>query len=771
MTAPLKDLRIVDLTEGISGAVASLFFADFGAAVVKVEPAGGDPTRDEPGFAMWARGKRSLVLDLATPAGAQELTTLLAGADVCVTNDDGRNAESPIALAIAEAANPRLVVLQMPAYIGPAPWAGDAESNELLSAAMGASLRQSSFEDAPVDPVAKQLVYEQGIWAAACALAALVEREESGLGQRVLVSGAHGAAIAGAGLLLIDPANTAVAPPAGPGGPNQFYTRYQCSDGLWLFLGALTPKFQYRALEGLGLTALLDDPRLAEGLAVPLDNDTKAWLRGEMTATFATGTREHWLEQLRQADCPAGPLLSRDDWMDHPQIDAIGMRQTVADPERGEVIMPGMPLVMTGSPAIAPTPAPVLGEAAGFSWPPRSGGAPGEPAPEAEAKRGPLAGMRIIDVGTILAGPYAGALLSELGADVLKVEPLEGDSFRVPGFVYNRGMRSIAIDLRNPGGREAFYDLVRGADVLLDNYRGGVPERLKIDYASLVEINPKIITLSITGYGEGGPLSAEPGFDPILQGMSGMMSAQGGDSEPYFLTLPINDASAGALSVLGVALALYHRARTGEGQRVWTSLAGVSAFMQSGELVRVDGRPAPVEGGRDFPGPSALDRCYATGDGGWLRLQAHTGQIAALHAAGLLDSAIGLDESDLLEQLSASFAATERDSALGRLAAHGVPAAPVRRVTELPSDGALLDAGLVQVNRFSGGGPYYAPGRFAAFDRTPQTATLIAPGMSEHARAILAEAGYDDAAIDALLADKAIVEGSPMLIPGLVSYR
>lgn len=778
MTAPLHELRIVDATTGISGAVASLFFADFGGSVIKVEPPGGDPTREDPGFATWARGKRSLVLDPASDEGRNALAALLSDADVCVTNEAASAQDSPVSRAIAQAANPRLIVLRMPAYIGPAPWFGNEESNELLSAAMGISLRQSSFEDAPVDPVAKHLVYVQGIWAAACAISALVEREVSGAGQTVTVSGAHGSAVAGSATFVVDPANTTKTPPPGPGGPNQFYTRYRTSDGLWLFLGSLTPKFQYRALAALGLSGLLEDPRLAGGLEKPLDGETKAWLRAEMTAAFASNTREHWLARLKDADCPAGPLLSREDWLDHPQIAAIGMRQTVQDPERGEVVMPGMPLVMTGSPAVPASPAPVLDEAAGFAWPERPG-ARERTATESgvvpAGTSGPLAGTRVIDLGTILAGPFAGSLLSELGADVLKVEPLEGDSFRVTGFIYNKGMRSIAMDLRNRAGREAFYDLVRTADVVLDNYRGGVLERLGIDYDSLAAVNPSIISLSITGYGEGGPLSAEPGFDPILQGMSGMMSAQGGDSEPYFLTLAINDATAGALSALGTALGLYHRLRTEQGQRIWTSLAGVSAFMQSGELTRFAGRPPAKVGGRDYPGPSALDRLYRASDG-WIRLQAAPEHLPALHDAGLLAGDQGAaaserTDADLLEELTRAFALYERDSAVGRLTALGVPATAVRTIAELPADGALMDAELLQVHHFSGGSPYYAPGRYAQFERTQQTGALVAPGLSEHARAIMAEAGYDDAGIDRLLAEKAIIEGGPLQIAGLVAYR
>ena len=151
----------------------------------------------------------------------------------------------------------------------------------------------------------------------------------------------------------------------------------------------------------------------------------------------------------------------------------------------------------------------------------------------------------MLDLGTILAGPFAGSLLAELGADVIKVEPPAGDPFRTVGFIYNRGMRSIAIDLQAQAGQAVFRDLVRSADVVIDNYRPGVLARLGIDYDALRAVNPQIISLSITGFGEGGPLAAQPGFDPILQGMSGMMTAQGGDSEPVFLTVAVNDVTPG----------------------------------------------------------------------------------------------------------------------------------------------------------------------------------------------------------------------------------
>src|SRR5207237_6815760 len=136
-----------------------------------------------------------------------------------------------------------------------------------------------------------------------------------------------------------------------------------------------------------------------------------------------------------------------------------------------------------------------------------------------------------------------------------------------------------------------FYALVRGADAVLDNSRLGVLERLKIDYATLSAVNPGIVTMSVNGFGEQGVFAPKPGFDPVLQAMSGIMAAQGGDSDPVLFTIPINDVCAAVTSVLAIGLGLFHRARTGEGQRAVTSLVASSLSMQAGEIVRFAGRP------------------------------------------------------------------------------------------------------------------------------------------------------------------------------------
>ena len=215
---------------------------------------------------------------------------------------------------------------------------------------------------------------------------------------------------------------------------------------------------------------------------------------------------------------------------------------------------------------------------------------------------------------------------------MIKVEPPEGDSFRVPGFHFNRGQRSLAINLRATAGHDAFLRLVAASDVVIDNYRPGVLEHLGIDYDSLAAVKPGIITVSVTGFGAVGPMAGRPGFDPILQAMSGMMAAQGGDSDPVFFTLAVDDVTAACFSVLGTCAALYHRMTGGGGQCVTTSLAAVAAFMQCGELIEYAGRPAAPVGGRDYQGPSPLRRYYRTADG-WIRLSLNSAE----QAGALLD--------------------------------------------------------------------------------------------------------------------------------------
>jgi crotonobetainyl-CoA:carnitine CoA-transferase CaiB-like acyl-CoA transferase len=264
---------------------------------------------------------------------------------------------------------------------------------------------------------------------------------------------------------------------------------------------------------------------------------------------------------------------------------------------------------------------------------------------------------------------------------------------------------------------------VRDADVVLDNYRPGVLGRLRLTYDDLVEVNPSIITLSVTGFGEGGPLGEEPGFDPVLQAMSGMMRAQGGpDGDPVFFTVPVNDVSAASSSALAVCLALLGRARHGAGARCWTSLAVMSALLQSEALARYDGRPPAAVGSTDHPGPAEDDRYHRVADG-WVRVRGRS--------------------------FAPGWSASSRAEVVASLTSEGVPAAPAMSARELIDE--LVAADTLHPDPRAGRETWWTPGRQARFSRTERAGTLVSPSLGQHTREVLVEAGFSEAEVDALL--------------------
>jgi crotonobetainyl-CoA:carnitine CoA-transferase CaiB-like acyl-CoA transferase len=540
----LQEVRVLDLSTGVTGPIVGMFLADFGATVVKVEVPEGDHARDDPGFATWNRGKRGVVIDPSDPTALAWLATQAAGADVLVTNGSEQLGRFGLDSDALLRTNSRLILTEVPPYLrGYTPWAGGHESGELLSALGGKSARQYSDSGDPAASVYPTVLYVQGLWATVCTVAALVEREGSGWGQRVTVTGINGFQ-----QLWVDgqdpdgsDSNTALS----ASGRRPLYTRLLAGDGKWFGLGALGAKFESAVLDVLELRGLLSEERMGgrvENLNAP---DNYKWGHKVVGEAALKKPRAEWLEILDSLGVPCGPLDDRDEWLDHPQIRAIGMRVEVDDPERGAVIMPGVPLNLTATPGLVQGPAPMLGQHDGKvpTW---------DPQPSAEGRPpvrpGPLHGYTILNSGWFLAVPYAGMLLAQLGANVVKVEAPTPDWFRGNGYFYNRGMTSLVLDLQSPKGVAAFNRVVEHADAFVDGLRPGVTKRLGIDYDSLVKINPAIVTASLSGYGEGGPLSERGGFDMVIQAMSGMMKAEGGEDEPVANALAVCDRTTSACS-------------------------------------------------------------------------------------------------------------------------------------------------------------------------------------------------------------------------------
>jgi len=737
-----QGLRVVDFSQGVAGPMAAMLLGDLGAEVVKVEPPDGDRLKDHPGYLAWNRNKQIVTLDVATPDGLAAAKALIAGADVALfDHGPARLAALGLDGASLTAAHPGLVHAWMPPYGTTGEWADLPAHHSLLAGLTGVAFRQGAWSDAPIHLVIPIAWYAQAVLGAGAIGAALYERTKSGRGQAVTVSGLHGSAE------CAPPAEVTLAEPlprGTPPGSNPRYRLYQGADGEWFFLGTLFTGFYRKAFEVLGL----------EDAFEALETDMLA-ARDLLEGMFLSRTRDEWLEALWANDVPCAPIGSREAWFAGEAVAQGGLRAVVAHPELGEVAMPAPSVTFRATPASIRSLPQTLGEAP--SWPAK---------PElVEGLQGaaPLAGVKVLNLGTVIAGAYAGTILAQLGADVIKIEPREADMFRSDGsqfLAYNRGVRGLGLDLKRPEGRAVFLDLVKTADVVIDNYRLGVRGRLGIDYATLKAVNPKIISCSINAYGETGSRAALPGFDPLLQAEGGMMAAQGGASDPILHTIAVNDVATAA-TVAGAAIAaLNARERTGEGQEVLTSLMAQSLLFQLGEMVTYEGRPDNHLGGVDCLGVSALHRYYACADG-WIGLVAETAADAEAlgRVLGLELGANALDapwDGELAERIAAALAGRPRAEALAALRAADVAAAPAIRGAEALTDPHLAKNGFVEGWEHPRLGPMITATALAAFSRTPAGFSRPTPELGEHSAQVLAEYGVPPERIAALMAAGAV---------------
>lgn len=743
----LDGVRLLDASRGVAGPVAGMVFGDYGAEVIRLD----DPEdADRAGAVAWHRNK--------TIVPAAHGAALVGGADIVLTTD-ARTAAS-LGLGLETEPPAGIVHLHLPLWHDEQDGLDPYTRDRMVSADFGAARRQTSFSGGPVDAVYPFLSSMQGAWGATCGVAALVERARTGRGQRVVVDPLHGSMVTTITTMLVSPDEPLPSNTVGPGGPNPTFGTYRCSDGEWLFLGALGSKFQDIVFEHLETTDIVSDPRIdgvREQLYAP---DNRDWVRARLAEAFARRTRAEWLTELTAAGCPVSPVGDRDDWLDHPQVAAIGQRVELEDPLVGGAVMGGVGAELSrgGVPKHRPR---SFDPDATWSEPRAAQPSPVDGRPTGS---GPLAGIRVADLGTVLAGPYAGMLLAALGADVAKVETVTGDELRVRGYGIARGQRGLGINLREPDGYAAFLRLVEASDVVLDNYRPGVLGRLGIDDATLRRTHPDIVTTSITGYGDTGPMATHPGYDPVVQALSGMMRAQGGCDEPVFSTLAINDVTVACLAALGTCVALYQRAVGRGGQHVTSSLAVAATFMQSGELVRYAGRPPAETGGRDFPGPDPLSRFYPCADG-WVRVHLQATDQAV--AAGLVSGS----EADLAASIGSALATMTSGQVVAAVTGAGGAAVRARDFREVVNDPELLADGHVTELVWPDGNSTFLPHRLATFSRHRPHPVMRATGHGEFSRELLAEAGLSEAEIEALIASGSVVVGEPMHSVVGVGYR
>jgi len=396
----------------------------------------------------------------------------------------------------------------------------------------------------------------------------------------------------------------------------------------------------------------------------------------------------------------------------------------------------------------------------------------------------PLEGIKVLDLTHMLAGPYAGMVLADLGAEVVKIEPLgtgemtrgllsddPNNSFKGFGAYFltlNRNKKSVSLDLKDAQGLQVFYDLVKSTDVVLNNFSAGVVKKLKIDYDHLSKINPKIITCSITGFGETGKHSSRPAYDQIVQAYSGGMSITGADaSTPTRAGIPIGDLGSGLFSVIGMLSALLSREKTGKGQHLDLSLLDVqiSLLTYMATMQTLSGvNPEPIGNAHfvhvpynSFTTKNGFVVIAVITDAFWQELL-NIVDVDNLRKEEFQSSTGRLQNQKFIEsELNKKLSTETSEHWINALNSAKVPCAPINSFSQALSDEQVIHRNMVVEVEHPDGGKVKMPGNPIKLSYTDEDSFSPPPHLGQHTKETLIEwCNYSESEINELIKKKVI---------------
>ncbi len=786
-------VKVVEIGSSLSVALAGMTLADAGAEVLTIEPPEGSLLRQEPAYAMWGRGKGSVVLDLGQPVGQDRARALIHDADVLLIGLKPASVDR-LGLGFDSFANeaPQLVYAAVTGFGSKGPYRDVPVYDAVMQARGGRMYDFSAIFDgtrpayaaAPVAAYGAAMALLKGVFGA------LRERERNGgRGQRVETSMARA-------LAVFDLVGWI------PGGPPPLrvedvpflpYSVARTADGVWIQFAQNGPALFADFLRVLGLDGEIN---YLDALMPAADSSVKRTHRERVQERIAEHTWAEWQERFAdERNLSAERFHPPGEALGHEQFQAIGDVVDVPDASGRMTRQLGPVFEALQRPLRPAGAAPALGANdaveslfGGRSTLPREVGDESPPGP------GLLSGVTIVELGMWIALPFAATQLAELGARVIKLEPLEGDPMRAlgpVGYKIVQGKESLAIDLKHPDAREIVHRLVARADAVVHSYRPGVPERLGIDFETLRKINPKLVYLYNGSYGSRGPKSYAPAFHVTGGAVAGGAWAQAGEGCPppqgaelsrdemarvsrrLELANEANpDFNSAVTAAAALTMGLYAREKSGEAIELETRMMLSNAMMMSSDFIEYEGRPPRREVDADLNGLGPLYRLYQAAEG-WVFVAAPRQRDFERLCAALeipeaasderFATAAGRDShSDALANaLGAAIAKREASDLEADLSERGVAC---MRADEGPYRNWLFEQewareqGVVVDIAESQDGPYTRYGAPLTNDRpVPLRGAFPAGGDT---RVLLEEVGFSPEEIDGLLESKVVAEAA-----------